>query len=153
MRPTPLQHAMFREIADKALFEQAQTHGLTYLDALFDRNVFPTEAALHDLQHFEEPLWATMKYLGRWGMEELVDTLCARAAQFASALRGVDGFRILNDVVFNQVLVCCETDALRAKTFAYIQELRECWVGGSSFQGRKVIRMSVSSWATTADDI
>lgn len=98
-------------------------------------------------------LWATMKYLGRSGMEELVDTLCARAAQFASALRGLDGFRILNDVVFNQVLVCCETDALTAKTLAYIQELRECWVGGSSFQGRKVIRVSVSSWATTADDI
>ena len=98
-------------------------------------------------------LWATMKYLSRSGMGQLVDMLCARAIQFASALRGVDGFRIVNEIVFNQVLVCCETDALTAKTLANIQELRECWVGSSVFQGRKVIRVSVSSWATTADDI
>lgn len=98
-------------------------------------------------------LWATMKYLGRSGMEELVDMLCARASQFAAALRDVDGFRIVNDVVFNQVLVCCETDALTTKTLEHIQELRECWVGGSVFRGLKVIRVSVSSWATTAEDI
>ena len=98
-------------------------------------------------------LWATMKYLGRSGMGELVDTLHARAVQFAEAIRSVDGFRVLNDVVFNQVLVCCETDALTVRTLTGIQELRECWVGGSVFSGRKVIRVSVSSWATTAEDI
>ncbi|HEV2481901.1 MAG TPA: hypothetical protein VGS79_19675, partial [Puia sp.] len=53
---TLLQDAMFREITDKAVFEQAQTNGLAYLDAVFERNVFPTEAALQELQHFEEPL-------------------------------------------------------------------------------------------------
>jgi glutamate/tyrosine decarboxylase-like PLP-dependent enzyme len=98
-------------------------------------------------------LWATMKYLGRSGMGELVDHLHARAVQFASAIRGVPGFGVLNDVVFNQVLVCCETDAMTIRTLTAIQELRECWVGGSVFAGRKVIRVSVSSWATTADDI
>lgn len=98
-------------------------------------------------------LWATMKYLGRSGMGELVDTLHARAVQFAEAIRGVNGFRVLNDVVFNQVLVCCDTDALTARTLTGIQELRECWVGGSVFLGQKVIRVSVSSWATTAEDI
>jgi glutamate/tyrosine decarboxylase-like PLP-dependent enzyme len=98
-------------------------------------------------------LWATMKYLGKSGMGELVDTLCLRAVEFASALRNADGFRILNDVVFNQVVVCCDTDALTEKTLANIQELRECWLGGSLFQGRRVIRVSISSWATTADDI
>lgn len=98
-------------------------------------------------------LWATMKYLGRSGMGMLVDTLHARAVQFAEAIRGVAGFRVVNDVVFNQVLVCCETDALTVRTLTGIQELRECWVGGSLFRGRKVIRISVSSWATTAEDI
>jgi threonine aldolase len=73
--------------------------------------------------------------------------------QFAEAIRGVNGFRVINDVVFNQVLVCCETDALTVSTLTGIQQLRECWVGGSVFLGRKVIRVSVSSWATTAEDI
>lgn len=98
-------------------------------------------------------LWATLKYLGRSGMCELIDTLHARAAQFAGAIRGIAGFRVLNEVVFNQVLVCCETDALTTKTMGFIQEGRECWVGGSVFGGRKVIRVSISSWATTVEDI
>jgi glutamate/tyrosine decarboxylase-like PLP-dependent enzyme len=98
-------------------------------------------------------LWATIKYLGRSGMGELVDTLHDRAVQFASSIRNIDGFRVINDVVFNQVLVCCETDTLTAKTLAGVQELRECWAGGSVFLGRKVIRVSVSSWATTTEDI
>ncbi len=66
-------------------------------------------------------------------MGELVDTLHARAVQFAEAIGHIDGFRVVNDVVFNQVLVCCETDALTVRTLTDIQELRECWVGGVRF--------------------
>jgi len=98
-------------------------------------------------------LWATMKFLGRSGISEMVHTLHERAVQFAEVLGGIDGFTIQNEVVFNQVLVACETDELTLKTLARIQELRECWVGGSMWRGRKVIRISVCSWATTAEDI
>ena len=98
-------------------------------------------------------LWATMKYLGRSGISQMVHTLHERAVQFAVMLSMTKEFTVLNDVVFNQVLVCCETDELTAKTLARIQELRECWVGGSVWKGRKVIRISVCSWATTEEDI
>ena len=53
-------------------------------------------------------LWATLKLLGREGVEALVDGLCERAAQFAELIKQED-FSVLNEVVFNQVLVTCET--------------------------------------------
>jgi threonine aldolase len=60
---------------------------------------------------------------------------------------------VLNEVVFNQVLVQCETDALTAQTLERIQTMRTCWVGGSQWHGRKVIRVSICSWVTTEKDI
>jgi glutamate/tyrosine decarboxylase-like PLP-dependent enzyme len=98
-------------------------------------------------------LWATLNYLGKKGISEVVYGLHQGAVQFAEELKKLKGFQVLNDVVFNQVLVQCETDDLTAKTIKRIQELRECWVGGSSWNGRKVIRISVCSWATTSEDI
>jgi len=98
-------------------------------------------------------LWATLKYLGKDGINQLVEELHQRAIQFARELDEADGFKVLNDVVFNQVLVSCETDEITERTIAKIQELRECWVGGSTWKGKKVIRISVCSWATTEKDI
>lgn len=98
-------------------------------------------------------LWATMKYLGSSGIDEMVYGLHERAVQFADALRQIDGFEVLNEVVFNQVIVRCATDELTLKTMEKIQDLRTCWVGGSSWEGRKVIRISVCSWATTEADV
>lgn len=97
--------------------------------------------------------WATLKSLGRTGLDELVTDLHHRAVQFGEEIATKPGFQVLNDVVFNQVLVACETDALTVATLQRIQELRECWVGGSTWRGRAVIRVSVSSWATTEQDI
>lgn len=49
-------------------------------------------------------LWALLKSLGRSGIDRLISQLCQRAQQFAGEL-AQRSFRILNDVVFNQVLV------------------------------------------------
>lgn len=98
-------------------------------------------------------LWAIMKYLGRTGIDALVTGLHDRARQFADELRTLEGFTVLNEVVFNQVVVACDTDDLTTATLARIQELRECWVGGSTWRDRRVIRVSVCSWATTAADV
>lgn len=98
-------------------------------------------------------LWATMKFLGRQGIDQMVLALHERTKQFAGSIKNVKGFTVLNDVVFNQVMVCCETDALTSQTLERIQTQRECWVGGSQWQGRKVIRVSICSWVTTADDV
>lgn len=98
-------------------------------------------------------LWATLKYLGKAGVNQMVYGMHQRALQFADEVKAIDGFEVLNEVVFNQVIVCCETDELTVKTIEQIQQLRECWVGGSSWQDRKVIRVSICSWASTPQDI
>ena len=97
-------------------------------------------------------LWATLKYLGKQGINELVNGLHDRAYQFAEELTK-NGFKVLNEVAFNQVLVACENDEETENTLKNIQELRDCWCGGSTWFDQKVIRISVCSWATTADDI
>ena len=97
-------------------------------------------------------LWATLKTLGREGIDALVEGLCQRARQFAEGLQS-RGFRVLNDVVFNQVLVACETPELTQKTLQAIQESGTCWCGGSVWGDEPVIRISVCSWATTPSDI
>jgi glutamate/tyrosine decarboxylase-like PLP-dependent enzyme len=97
-------------------------------------------------------LWATLKYLGKRGIDELVSGLHARAVQIADALRA-EGFEIHNDVSFNQVLVACENDAITEETIRHVQEAGECWVGGAKWRGRSVVRISVCSWATTSDDV
>ena len=97
-------------------------------------------------------LWATLKYLGKPGIDELVAGLHERAKQFATGL-SENGFIVLNDVVFNQVLVACDTDAETEATLKKLQELNECWCGGSQWFDKKVIRISVCSWATTKEDV
>jgi len=98
-------------------------------------------------------LWAALKYLGADGVDELVYGMHERALQFAEEL-GAAGFEILNDVVFNQVIVApADKDAETDKILAAIQDSGECWVGGSVWQGKKVIRVSVCSWVTSPEDV
>jgi glutamate/tyrosine decarboxylase-like PLP-dependent enzyme len=97
-------------------------------------------------------LWAALKYLGQEGIKELVDGLHERSVQFADEIRKA-GFKVVNEVVFNQVLVMCENDEITTLTLELIQKTGECWCGSAMWNDRKVIRVSVSSWQTTADDI
>ena len=75
-----------------------------------------------------------------------------RALQFSNELAAV-GFQILNKVVFNQVLVYCESDEKTEQILKTVQALSVCWCGGSPWQGKRVIRISVCSCATTAADV
>jgi glutamate/tyrosine decarboxylase-like PLP-dependent enzyme len=97
-------------------------------------------------------LWAVLKSLGREGVEELVDLLCGLAISFASGLKA-EGFEIINEVVFNQVLVRCDTSEQTLRTLENIQRSGECWCGGTTWMGEPAIRISVCSWATTESDI
>ena len=97
-------------------------------------------------------LWAILKSLGRSGVQNLVGQLCANARRFAALLSG-ENFQIENDVVFNQVLVSCENDAVTRATVQNIQRSGECWCGGSLWRGKAVIRISVCDWATTQKEI
>ena len=97
-------------------------------------------------------LWATLKALGRGGVGELVDTLCERAVQFAERLRA-EKFNVLNEVVFNQVLVACDKPDETKTTLERIQQSGECWCGPTVWNDAPAIRISVCSWATTKEDV
>ncbi len=97
-------------------------------------------------------LWATLKSFGKEGLEQLVDRLCEHASRFGVELKA-QGFRILNEVVFNQVLVACETPEITRATLENIQKSGECWCGSATWKGEPVIRISVCSWATTGKDV
>jgi glutamate/tyrosine decarboxylase-like PLP-dependent enzyme len=97
-------------------------------------------------------LWAALKYLGKEGVDELVFGLHQRALQIGQELKR-EGFHILNDIVFNQVLVACDNDEITNRTRDYIQKSGECWAGGATWDGKAAIRISVCSWATTEEDI
>ncbi len=97
-------------------------------------------------------LWAALKYLGREGVDRMVLSLHERAKQFSEEL-GVAGFKVINDVVFNQVLVDFGTQEETNALIAEIQRSGQTWVGGSLWFGKPVIRISVCSWATSAADV
>ena len=97
-------------------------------------------------------LWATLKYLGRQGVDDLVTGLHRNAVQMSKALER-SGFRVLNDVVFNQVLVACKNDDMTTQTLQNVQASGECWAGGTLWKEHPAIRVSICSWATDAEDI
>lgn len=103
------------------------------------------------------PIWAAISALGRAGIEDLVERLCARAEQFACSLGGADGIEILNDVVLNQVLVrFTGSDGPDAHTRAVIERVQAegtCWMSGTVWRGQAAMRISVSNWATTEQDV
>lgn len=97
-------------------------------------------------------LWSAMKYLGRNGIAELVEQLHNRAVFFARLLTD-SGFTIVNEVVFNQVIISCETEQLTQRTLSLVQQSGTCWCGGSTWNKKSVIRISLCSWATTEQDV
>jgi glutamate/tyrosine decarboxylase-like PLP-dependent enzyme len=100
------------------------------------------------------PVYAALRALGRAGVAELVDRNCAQARRMAARLARIPGATVLNDVVLNQVLVRLPggDDANRAAVAA-VQRDGTCWLGGTTWRGEYVLRVSVSNWATTDADI
>jgi glutamate/tyrosine decarboxylase-like PLP-dependent enzyme len=97
-------------------------------------------------------LWAALASLGRRGLAELIDRTCEHAQRFANGLRA-HGFEILNDVVINQVLVSFGPADVTRAVIDRIQQDGTCWCGGTEWQGRAAMRISISSWATTTQDV
>jgi glutamate/tyrosine decarboxylase-like PLP-dependent enzyme len=97
-------------------------------------------------------MWAALRSLGRSGVADLVERDCRLAARFAAGLRAA-GYVILNDVVLNQVLVSFGGAETTRRVIAGVQADGTCWCGGTVWQGRTAMRISVSSWATTEADI
>jgi glutamate/tyrosine decarboxylase-like PLP-dependent enzyme len=97
--------------------------------------------------------YAALRSLGRSGVADLVDRCCANTRLFADLVSHEDGIEVLNDVVFNQVVVRFDDDEHTKAVIRAIQEEGTCWAGGATWDGREVMRWSVSNWATTPADI
>lgn len=96
--------------------------------------------------------WAALRSQGRSGVAALVERTCQFATRFADGLRAA-GYDVLNEVELNQVLVAFGDDATTGQVIARLQADGTCWCGGTRWHGRAAMRISVSSWATTADDV
>ena len=97
-------------------------------------------------------VWAALRSLGKAGLAAMIERTCAHARRFAGGLRSA-GCEILNDVVLNQVLVSFGDGETTLRVVDRIQQEGTCWCGATTWQGRTAMRISVASWATTAEDV
>jgi glutamate/tyrosine decarboxylase-like PLP-dependent enzyme len=97
-------------------------------------------------------VWAALRHLGREGVADLVERCCRHARRFAEGLSAA-GYEVLNEVVLNQVLVSFGDSDATHRVIAGLQDDGTCWCGGTEWQGRTAMRISVSSWATTDTDV
>ncbi|MGA7280420.1 MAG: pyridoxal-dependent decarboxylase, partial [Acidimicrobiia bacterium] len=97
--------------------------------------------------------WAALRSLGRHGVAELVDRCCRLARNLAGRVSSVDGVEVVNEVVLNQVLIRVGDANLTEEVERLIQEEGTCWLGGTTWRGERLLRVSISNWATTEDDV
>ncbi|HJY43214.1 MAG TPA: aminotransferase class V-fold PLP-dependent enzyme [Propionibacteriaceae bacterium] len=98
-------------------------------------------------------VWTALRSLGRRGVAEMVERFCAHARRFAAGLSEMDGVRVVNDVVFTQVCVSFGTDEVTREVVARLLEDGTAWMTPSTWHGQAVLRISVSNWRTTDEDV
>lgn len=105
------------------------------------------------------PIYATLRALGRKGLAALLEESCRHAKRFAHQLGAHPGIEVLNDVVLNQVLVRFlhpdggDSDELTRTVVSRVQADGTCWLSGTTWKGRAAMRISISGWSTTDDDV
>ena len=97
-------------------------------------------------------IWAALRSLGKSGLADLIEKCCRHAQRFAEGLQH-GGYRILNEVVLNQILVKFGDESQTRRVITRIQQDGTCWCGETTWQGQVAMRISLSSWATTAADV
>jgi glutamate/tyrosine decarboxylase-like PLP-dependent enzyme len=98
-------------------------------------------------------VYAALRSLGRSGLVELVERCCAQARRFADQIGELPGVEVINDVVLNQVLFRLEDDERTDAALARVQASGEVWLSGTTWDGRKAIRVSVSNWQTGDEEM
>ena len=99
------------------------------------------------------PVWAVLRSLGRSGVAELVERLCRHASAFAAGLDDIEGATVLNDVEFTQVCATFGSDQRTEEVVRRLLADGTAWMSGSTWQNRSVLRISVSNWSTTENDV
>ena len=98
-------------------------------------------------------VYAALRSLGRSGVVELVERCCDAATRFSEAIVELPGVELLNDVVLNQVLFRFESDEQTDEVLRQVQASSRVWLSGTTWNGRKAIRVSVSNWQTGDEEI
>jgi glutamate/tyrosine decarboxylase-like PLP-dependent enzyme len=98
-------------------------------------------------------VYSALRSLGRQGLTDLIDRCCAHARRFAAELSEIPGAVIQNEVELNQVLVRFDDDEATERVLHRVQSSGEAWMGATEWEGRRAVRISVSSWATTEQDV
>jgi glutamate/tyrosine decarboxylase-like PLP-dependent enzyme len=98
-------------------------------------------------------VYAALRSLGRSGVAELVERCCRHARRFGEELAQLPGCEVLNQVVLNQVLFRFADDATTDAVLAHVQAGGEAWMSGTTWEGRPAIRISVSNWRTSEEDV
>jgi glutamate/tyrosine decarboxylase-like PLP-dependent enzyme len=140
-------------VADRAALRAAMTMGAT--------DYFITDAAGDSCDTVPEasrraraiPVWAVLRALGRQGVADLVDGFCRHARAFAAGIETIDGATVENDVVFSQVCASFGSDERTAEVSRRLMADGTAWMTGSRWNGQAVLRVSVSNWSTTDEDV
>lgn len=99
------------------------------------------------------PAWAALRSLGRQGVADLVDRLHARAVRLEAGLHTIPGIIVVNDVDYTQVMFRLADDAATRALGSAILADGTAALTGAEWGGHAALRCSMSSWATTDDDI
>lgn len=150
----------FAIVKDREAHLRSMTQWSSYLPTIGENDRVPS-SLVPELSRRARgtPVWAMIKTLGREGIADMVTRHCALARQMAERLAAEPGVRILNDVVLNQVVVSFgagDAGARKAATEAVIAQVQAdgtCFVGGASWHGDWIMRVSVSSGQTTTADV
>jgi glutamate/tyrosine decarboxylase-like PLP-dependent enzyme len=146
-------------IADPAAHRAATSLGAAYLVRSPDEPREPMDWVPESSRRARGfSVYAALRSLGRSGVADLVERCCRLAGRFADRLRAEPSIRILNDVVLNQVLIrvvppAGDADAATNAALRLVQDEQVCWLGGSRWHGMDAMRISVSNWSTTEEDI
>ncbi len=138
-------------VRDPAALRQAMSFSTSYLPSSGRREPADYTPELSRRARGIE-VWAALRSLGREGVAGIIERCCRHARRLAEGLTGA-GAEILNEVVLNQVLVSFGSPERTRAVMGRIQQDGTCWCGGTEWQGRTAMRISVSGWATTDEDI
>jgi glutamate/tyrosine decarboxylase-like PLP-dependent enzyme len=97
-------------------------------------------------------VYAAIRSLGRSGIAQMIERCCDHAARFAEEIRAMSA-EVLNEVVLNQVLFRFESDERTTEILRRVQQSGEAWMSGTVWDDRQAIRLSVSNWQTSDEDV
>ncbi len=97
--------------------------------------------------------WAAIRSMGRAGLVEMIERCCRLATRLASGVESIPEARVINDVVLNQVLIRVGDLAFTNRVEQLIQEEGAVWMGATTWHDERLIRVAISNWATSEDDI